>query len=896
MDNSATSAPAGNIGAGSLSGRLAGCLNRWLKLTPVTTGNETHHWRSRILFISLLGGNILALFAFIPSLILLFQEGLWVLAGMAAALYATAMALLLGRKLEYRIRALGTSLVLYLMGLFIILYRGPFTGGPVWLFLFGASTGLFLGLKGALWGLLINTLTIVGLGFLVSAGLPAWTPIIPGPMKNWIIAGCLFVPLNAIASVSIAGLIQVLESALARERSATKALEKEVRERRKAQQALRTSERKLSEVTNTIPGVVYQLARPPEGPVSFPYISGRAQDFLGHTPEEIKAEPRIFFNQILPEDRESITEAVERSAREGRDLKAEYRIRRADGKVMWLQVASSLTMPPEGGRLWNGVILDITDRKEAEAALVMSERKFRSLYSAMVDGVCLHQLLRNDEGQAVDYRVLDLNPAYERLTGFDRDKMVGAKASELFDAIDPPYLGVFTKVAESGEPVTFESHFPPLKKDLSITAFSPAPDRFATVFTDITERKQAEADRIKLESQLRQAQKMEAVGALAGGIAHDFNNIVAAILGYADLALSDLGDDHPARRCLEQVLKAGRKARGLIEQMTSISRPEGRRVKPILLAPLVDEALTLFKATIPEGVAINTRIDPDSEPVMADPDQIHQLLVNLITNAVHAMRVQGGIMTVSLEPVVLDQEKTADLPGLEPGTYEKLTVGDTGPGLAPEDMDRIFEPFFTTKRPGRGTGLGLAVVQGIVNSHGGTIKVSNLPKEGTLFEVYLPRAMDLAQEVELEGAPLPKGSGRILFIDDDPSLVDSCLQTLTKLGYTTTVHTSSREGLEIFKKNPQGFDLVITDLIMPEINGVKLAREMLSIRPDLSIILCTGFSDQITEEMARDIGFRRFLLKPLVARELARGIKDVLEGSGQRRHLRLVQAGGKNHS
>jgi signal transduction histidine kinase/ActR/RegA family two-component response regulator len=605
-------------------------------------------------------------------------------------------------------------------------------------------------------------------------------------------------------------------------------------------------------------------------------------------------DPQVVFRLILPEDREALTKAIERSIQEGEDFKTECRIRRPDGEVVWLQAVSSYAGVSEGEMVWNGVILDITDRKEAEDAERMSELKFRSLYSAMIDGVCLHELIRNQEGQAVDYRILDFNPAYEQLTGFDRARATGSTASELYGTVDPPYLGVFARVAETGRPVAFESHFPPLNKHFSISAFSPAPDQFATVFTDITGRKKAETDRIKLESQLRQAQKMEAVGTLAGGIAHDFNNILAAMLGYTDLALSDLTNDDPTRKCLEQVLKAGRRARGLIEQIMSFSRPEGLKFKPILLGPLVEEALELIRTTIPEGVSVRARIDPDSEPVMGDPDQIHQLLINLATNAAHAMRVMGGVMTITLEPVVLGPEDMDDLPGLEPGDYEKLTVSDTGPGIAEEDLERIFEPFFSTKKQGQGTGLGLAVVHGIVNSHGGAVRVANRLDQGTAFEIFLPSSMDTAKEVELEGGPLPKGSGRILFIDDDPSLVDSCLQTLTKLGYSTTALTSSQEGLTLFRKKPQGFDLVITDLIMPEMNGVKLAREMLSIRPDLPIILCTGFSDQITEEMARDIGFRRFLLKPLVARELARAIKDVLGSSVQKRHLRLVHAGGKS--
>jgi len=883
---------------GLLSSRLAGPLDRWFSVSEKESGIDLVHWRNRILSISLVGGVILALFAFIPSLVLLFHEGLWILAGLATIVYATAVALLLGTRLEYRVRALGTSFILYLMGLAIILYRGPFTGGPVWLFLFGSSMGLFLGLRGALWGLIINALTIIGLGFLVRTGLPSWSPVINNSLTNWIIAGCLFVPLNAVASVSIAALIQILESALIRERKAATALEREVGERRKAQEALKTSERKLSEITNTIPGVVFQLTRPKEGPVRFSYVSGRSLDYFGHEPEKVMADPLVIFSQILPEDRKAVTKAIEKSIREGGEFKAECRIRRPDGEIMWLQAVSGSTGLPGGGRLWNGVILDITDRKEAEAALRMSEKKFRSLYSAMVDGVCLHELIRNKEGRAVDYRILDFNPAYEQLTGFDRAKTVGARASELYGTDEPPYLGVFARVAETGEPVTFESHFPPLEKNFSISAFSPAADQFATVFTDITEQKRAEADRIKLENQLRQAQKMEAVGTLAAGISHDFNNILAAILGYTELAMSDLANDDPARTSLGQVIKAGRKARGLIEQIMSFSRPEGRKFKPILLGPLVDEALDLIRTTVPEGVAIKSRIDPESEPIMADPDQIHQLLINLATNAVHAMRVEGGVLSVILEPVSLGPEETANLPGLEPGAYEKLTVSDTGPGIAQEHLERIFEPFFTTKGSGQGTGLGLAVVHGIVNSHGGAVKVSNRSGRGTVFEVFLPSAVDAAEEeVELEGAPLPKGSGRVLFIDDDPSLVDSCLQTLTKLGYTTTARTSSQEGLEVFRKKPQGFDLVITDLIMPEMNGVKMAKEMLSLRPDLPIILCTGFSDQITEEMARDIGFRRFLLKPLVARELAQAIKEVLEGNGQRRHLRLVsQGGGKQHS
>jgi signal transduction histidine kinase/CheY-like chemotaxis protein len=379
------------------------------------------------------------------------------------------------------------------------------------------------------------------------------------------------------------------------------------------------------------------------------------------------------------------------------------------------------------------------------------------------------------------------------------------------------------------------------------------------------------------EEQLRQAQKMEAIGTLAGGIAHDFNNILAAILGYTELAMSDLPTDTLPARYLQEIFTAGQRAKDLVQQILTFSRQSDHECQPVQLRSLIQEALTLLRASLPSTIELRCHLSPEAGAVWADPIQMHQIVLNLCTNAAYAMRETGGIIEVRLEPLEVDDAFAALQPGLRPGAYVRLTVRDTGCGMAPAVLARVFEPFFTTKGVGEGTGMGLALVHGIVASHGGVITAQSTPEAGTTFEVYLPRLDQPVDPATATEEPLPQGQGCILLVDDEAMLVRMGHRLLERLGYEVVSSTSSLEALEVFRAMPQHFDLVLTDQTMPHMTGERLAQELRHIRPDIPIILCTGFSHVMNADRAQALGIEAFLLKPLVARDLGQVVQQVLE-------------------
>jgi CheY-like chemotaxis protein len=369
---------------------------------------------------------------------------------------------------------------------------------------------------------------------------------------------------------------------------------------------------------------------------------------------------------------------------------------------------------------------------------------------------------------------------------------------------------------------------------------------------------------------------MEAIGTLAGGIAHDFNNILSAVIGYTEIALADVPEDTSQHRNLQEVLKAGSRARDLVKQILTFSRQTEQELKPVKINQIIRESLKLLRASLPATVKISHDIQSDSA-VLADPTQIHQVIMNLFTNAAHAMRSTGGQLKIDLSDVVLDESFIEQHPYLSPGVYLKLRVIDTGHGMEKAILDRIFDPFFTTKERGEGTGMGLAVVLGIVKSHGGTITVESELEKGATFNVFLPVILqEVDHDIQTKG-PIQTGTERILFIDDEKSLVDLGQQILERLGYKVTIRTSSLEALELFMEQPDKFDLVVTDMTMPNMTGDELAAKLMSIRADIPVILCTGYSERISRERAQELGIKEFILKPIVMRELAKTVRSVLD-------------------
>jgi CheY-like chemotaxis protein/anti-sigma regulatory factor (Ser/Thr protein kinase) len=370
---------------------------------------------------------------------------------------------------------------------------------------------------------------------------------------------------------------------------------------------------------------------------------------------------------------------------------------------------------------------------------------------------------------------------------------------------------------------------------------------------------------------------METIGTLAGGIAHDFNNILTPILGYTDMALEELPIESNLRFDIEQINKAAHRGKDLVQQVLTFSREVDFENKPIQLQPIVTEALNLIKASFPPGVEINQQFDQKIGTVLADPTHIHQIMMNLCTNANHAMMKTGGILNVKLDAVKIDQKTADKIPNLKKGEYIRLTISDTGHGMDLKTKERIFEPFFTRKEVGSGSGLGLSVVHGIINNYGGAIVVDSTPGKGTTFMIYLPKYGEDALESDKSDKKPLKGDEYILFVDDEPEITFMGKKMLENLGYKVTISTNSVSALEEFKKDPDRYSLLVTDQSMPNISGTDLAIMMKEIRPGLRVIIITGYADNLSDESLAKSGISEVILKPMILDDFSKIIRRVLD-------------------
>lgn len=479
-----------------------------------------------------------------------------------------------------------------------------------------------------------------------------------------------------------------------------------------------------------------------------------------------------------------------------------------------------------------------------------------------------------------DANIQYVNPAFEQISGYSRQEVIGKTTSILESGRhDENFMKRMWDTISSGD--IWSGRFINKKKNGSFyemdATISPIKDKSGNIINYVSVQKDVTRE-VEIEKQLQQAQKMEAIGTLAGGIAHDFNNILAALIGYTELSREDVPEGSDVRDNLEEIYKAANRAKDLVGQILTFSRQDMRKRPPIKIHLIVKEALKLLRPSLPSTIEIKKEI-PDTGTAMADPTRIHQLVMNLCTNAYHAMREAGGILTVELEEVHLDSDAAALVlsPNLSAGSYIRLLVSDTGSGIPSNLVDKIFDPYFTTKEKGEGTGLGLAVAHGIVKTHRGAITVDSTPGKGSVFLVYLPLVKDASSEVINPATSDPTGTERILFVDDEKIITDLEDQVLQRLGYHVTTCASGTEALEVFSTNPDRFDLVITDMTMPGMTGIGLFNKLISIKPDIPVILCTGFSNNITKDKAIAMGFKAFLMKPIDKNKLAVSIRNVLD-------------------
>ncbi|MDG4475484.1 ATP-binding protein [Thiovibrio frasassiensis] len=576
--------------------------------------------------------------------------------------------------------------------------------------------------------------------------------------------------------------------------------------------------------------------------------------------------------------------------------------------ALFLLVLSSLFLYFSFGQLLNRIVGLNTSLNRSNQNLTTAKAYVDNILASMSDGLLV---------TTADGRISQANEAFCQLLGYSEEELVENKIFSFFESpaeIEARFAPCGPQKCEISKVerqlLTKDGHrVPVLFSATSLADQDGSLIGIVCIVTDITERKRAEtvlreahslleqrviertrelaetntaltremAERKRAEAELRQAQKMRAIGTLAGGIAHDFNNILTAIIGYTQLAMERVNSDVTCRNYLDGVFLAGQRAKELVHQILTFSRQSEQEKKPIEIHLIVKEALKLLRASLPANIEIVQDIPARSGAVLADPTQIHQIVMNLCTNAYHAMEEKGGTLTVSLsEPAAADIS-----PPLPPGDYLQLMVRDTGCGMDTGLLERIFEPYFTTKEAGKGTGLGLAVTHGIVESHSGHIRVVSTTGLGTTFSIYLPLYKQPPMELKEKSEPqeIPGGTERILVVDDEREIGHLLELFLSDYGYRITSLSDSLAALAWFQANPQEVDLIITDMSMPHLTGKELAKKILAVQPEIPIILCTGFSEQINAESAKQLGIRAFLLKPFQAQEVAGLVRKVLDGT-----------------
>jgi PAS domain S-box-containing protein len=502
---------------------------------------------------------------------------------------------------------------------------------------------------------------------------------------------------------------------------------------------------------------------------------------------------------------------------------------------------------------------EVADRQTAQ-------RLSETLLSTSIDG----HLLADGDG-----RLIMVNDAYCEMVGYAREELLTMRIGDLEIDISDEQARAHKAILRLQGQHRFETRHrskqgDTIHLDVSCNQVKvESGERLFLVFRDITQRKIA-------EEQLGKTQKLEAVGTLAGGIAHDINNLLGVMVGFTELTQLHLPAEERGHRNLEQVLVAARRAKELVEQILKFSRKNADRRKAVEAHVVAHEAMKLIEASIPTTIELRLTVDPDCGTVRADPTQLHQILMNLCTNACQAMRDEGGLLEIALDAIEVTPD-TASLHGdIRVGSYLRITVSDTGPGMSAEVHSRIFEPFYTTKAPGEGTGMGLAVVRGIVNLHQGNIRVESTPGTGTTFFVYLSRDDAPPAEAIEEDPGIGTGTEHVLLVDDEPELARMAGVLLRNLGYRATPMTDSVAALKHFQENPDAFDIVLCDMRMPGLTGVDLAEQMLTIRPDLPVVICTGFSEVAEEERARKLGIRALLHKPFDRKMLATAVRRAL--------------------
>ena len=645
-------------------------------------------------------------------------------------------------------------------------------------------------------------------------------------------------------------------------------------ERIQAEQKLRESEEKYRGILETMDDTYYEIDF--EGNLEF--FNEPLMLNTGYSRKELMG--MNFRKLVSPDSKRHVIGVFGEALKTGQSARfLEYDVIRKDGSTVnlesWISPKFDKTNQPVG---FKGMARDVTERKRVEEMSRQSEEKFANVFMAAPDSITITQM---DDG-----RFIEANHGFELITGWKRNEVVGQTSRDINIWANPSDRDFIIAELKAGHDIkNYEFQFNRKDKAILYGTYSARPINIAgkpcliSVMRDITDQKQLAAESQKLAKRLNRAEKMEAIGTLAGGIAHDFNNILAAMMGYAEM-IRYKTTDKTIWPYVDQVLKACERSKDLVKQILTFSRQQEQEKKPVSAIPIIKEAMKLLRSSIPSTIEIRQEYSIEQDTIMADPTQIHQVLMNLCTNSVHAMHERAGVLEVKLRQREIPATDFGHGQNHKEGSYLEITVSDTGDGIDPAIKDKIFDPFFTTKGLGEGTGLGLSVVYGIVNDHSGIISMESEVGKGTIFTIFLPLIIEDCKQEGQTMISVEEGKGCILYVDDEEPIANLAREMLSSLGYDVAVRFSALDALGAFRAHPTRFDLVITDMTMPHMTGAALAKELLKIRPDMPIILTTGFSEQINEEEAKKIGVRDFLMKPVSISDLSQAVKRAINQQG----------------